>query len=301
MPYGGETVSFRTLPAVSDPHPLNVHVRYAGGYELIAHGTSQLDGLSDLQLTPDGDGFKVEAESDLGAVATFGLHPDGKGGLLDSPLRIDLIRDEEGHTSIDRSWNDAEDMAVDPATGERFLSFERIQRVMAWAPGTAWSGTPRRLPLGGLPPFPDNEGMEGLVFVHDGQGDGLLIGVEAGGFWRCRLTDYACTEVQGPPAPGFLYLMTSLAPVPDHADEFLALYRYYDPFNGPRNILTHVRLDGDRLVKVEDMAKIAPPLPFDNYEGVAAMKTQDGYRIYLICDGLHDGDRPKILMYDWRP
>ena len=297
--YGGETVSFQPLPAVNDPHPLNSHVHYVGGYELIAHGTSQLDGLSDLQLTADGDGFKVEAESDLGAVATFSLHSDGKGGLSDSPLHIDLIRDEEGHTSIDRTWNDAEDMAVNPATGERFLSFERIQRVMAWAPGTAWGGTPRRLPLGGLPSFPENEGMEGLAFVNDGEGDSLLVGVESGGFWRCRLTDYACSEVHGPPPPGFLYLMTSLAPLPDHPDELLALYRYYDPFNGPRNILTHVRLDGDKLVKVEDMAKIAPPLPYDNFEGVAAVKTSSGYRLYLICDGLHDTDKPKILMYDW--
>lgn len=299
VPYGGETVGFRPLPAVADPHPLNPHVRYIGGYELVAHGTSQLNGLSDLQLTADGDGFTVEAESDLGAVATFAMHPNGRGGLRDSPLRIDLIRDETGATSIDRTWNDAEDMAVDPATGQRFISFERVQRVMAWAPGTAWSGTPRRLPLSGLPVFPDNEGMEGLAFLRDSEGEGLLIGVESGGFWRCTLSDYACKAVQGPSPPGFLYMLTSLAVVPDRPDDILALYRYYDPFNGPRNILVHLRLEGDRLVKVEDMAKIAPPLPYDNYEGVAAIKTDGGYRLYLICDGLHDADRPKILVYDW--
>ena len=299
VPYGGETVSFRPLPAVTDPHPLNLHVRYAGGYELVAHGTSQLDGLSDLQLLRDGDGFTVEAESDLGAVATFSLHPDGKGGLRDSSLRIDLIRDEDGRTSIDRTWNDAEDMAVDPATGERFLSFERVQRVMAWAPGTAWAGAPRRLPLSGLPVFPDNEGMEGLAFLNDAEGKGLLIGVESGGFWRCGMNDYACREVQAPPPPGFLYMLTSLTVLPDRPDDILALYRYYDPFNGPRNILVHLRLEGNRLVKVEDMAKTAPPLPYDNYEGAAAMKTAGGYRLYLICDGLHDTDKPKILIYDW--
>ena len=299
IPYGSETVSFRVLPSVKDPHPLNAHVRYVGGYELTAHGTSQLDGLSDLQLTPDGDGFKVEAESDLGAVATFGLHPDGKGGMRDSPLRIDRIRNELGATSIDRSWNDAEDMAVNPETGERFLSFERIQRVMAWAPGTAWAGTPRRLPLSGLPSFPENFGMEGLAFVHDGTGDSLLVGVESGGFWRCSLKDYACAAVDGPSPPGFMYLLTSLAPLPGKPDELLALYRYFDPFNGPRNILTHVKLDGNKLTRVETMAKIAPPLPYDNYEGVAAIKTDGGYRLYLICDGLHDGDKPKILVYDW--
>lgn len=299
IPYGAETLSFRALPAVTDPHPLDAHVHYVGGYELEAHGTSQVDGLSDLQLTPDGDGYKVEAESDLGAVATFAMRPDGKGGLADSPLHIDLLHNDDGRTSIDRTWNDAEDMAVDPATGARFLSFERVQRVMAWAPGTAWGGTPRRLPLSGLPIFPDNFGMEGLAFVHDARGDALLVGAESGGFWRCEMTTYACRSVDGPQPPGFLYMLTSLAPLPDHSDEVLALYRYYDPFNGPRNILSHLRLEGDKLVHVGDLAKIAPPLPYDNYEGVAAVKTSSGYRLYLICDGLHDADKPKILMYDW--
>ncbi len=43
------TVSFRSLPPVTDPHPLNPDVRYIGGYELTAHGTDQFTGLSDLQ------------------------------------------------------------------------------------------------------------------------------------------------------------------------------------------------------------------------------------------------------------
>lgn len=299
VPYGGETVSFRTLPAIVDKGALNPHVRYVGGYEITAHGTSQVDGLSDLQLTPDGDSLQVEAISDLGAGVTFAMMPDGKGGLLESPVRIELLRDKEGKTSINRDFNDAEDIALNPVTGERFVSFERFQRIMAYAPGTAWGGTPRQLPLSGLPVFPNNEGMEGLSFFHEASGDNLLIGVEAGGFWRCPLSTFACTAVEGPAVPGFLYMLSSLAPLPDDDRAILALYRYYDPFNGPRNVVRLLRLEGNRLVKVADLARVAPPLPYDNYEGVAAVKTGTGYRLYLICDGLHDGDKPKILMFDW--
>lgn len=299
VPYGSESVSFRSLPPIVDPGALNPHVRYVGGYEITAHGTSQVNGLSDLQLTPDGDGLKVEAISDLGAGVTFTLRPDGKGALLDSPVKIELLRDEEGRTAINRDSNDAEDIAVDPATGERFVSFERFQRIMAYAPGTAWGGTPRKLPLGGLPVFPNNEGMEGLSFFHEPAGNGLLIGVEAGGFWRCPLSTYDCTSVSGPAVPGFLYKLSSLAPMPDDDHAILALYRYYDPFTGPRNVVSLLRLEGDTLVKVADLARVTPPLPYDNYEGVAALKTATGYRLYLICDGLHEADKPKILMFDW--
>lgn len=305
VPYGHETVSFRTLPPIVDKGALDPHVRYIGGYEITAHGTSQVDGLSDLQVYLDGDTLKVEAISDLGAGVTFALAPDGKGGMLDSPVKIELLRDQEGHSSINRDFNDAEDIAVNPVTGEKFVSFERFQRVMAYAPGTAWAGTPRKLPLTGLPVFPNNEGMEGLSFFHEAGGEGkdggdnLLIGVEAGGFWRCSLTDYACRSVDGPSVPGFLYMLSSLAPLPDDDHAILGLYRYYDPFNGPRNVVRLMRLDGDRLTTVTDLARVVPPLPYDNYEGVAAVKTATGYRIYLICDGLHDGDKPKILMFDW--
>lgn len=295
VPYGAQSVTFRALPAVADPKSLNPQVRYAGGYELIAHGTSQLEGLSDLQLTPDGNALKVEAISDLGAGVTFTLTPDA----APSPLKIELLRDSEGHTSISRDFNDAEDIALNPQTGERFVSFERIQRVMAYAPGTAWGGTPRKLPLTGLPAFPNNEGMEGLSFFREGTTDNLLIGVEAGGFWRCELTGYSCTSVDGPAEPGFLYALSSLAPLPDDDHKLLALYRYYDPFTGPRNILRLLRLDGHKLTVIEDLARVAPPLPWDNYEGVAALKTADGYRLYLICDGLKDDAIPKILMFDW--
>ncbi len=303
-------VHFRTLPFVADPHPLNPYVHYVGGYEMTAEGTSLFTGLSDIQLFAEGDHLKAEAVSDSGAVAVFGLAPDGKGGFKDSPLEIDVLRDRDGKSFYGKFTGDSEDIAYDPASMDRFVSFEGRQRILKYTAGETWRGKGQELPVSGLPAFQDNFGMEGLAYIRDAAGgDSLLIGVEAGGFWDCAVKDYGCVRVQGPPVPGVLYMMTSLAVLDyggsatDH--EILALYRYFDPILGPRNILSLLRLEGDRthglrLVKVGNLLRVAPPLPYDNYEGVAAVRIDGGYRLYLICDGLHERDKPKVLVYDWR-
>ncbi|MGA9657755.1 MAG: esterase-like activity of phytase family protein [Asticcacaulis sp.] len=297
-------VMFRPLPTVADPKPMNPHVRYVGGYELTAKGTSALTGLSDLQVLPDGEGLRIEAVSDLGAIARFEMKPDDKGGYADSALDIFPFLDTNAQPYDHKMLADAEDMAVNPLTQDRYVSFEGLHRVMKYKVPHIWRSPGARLPLSGLPNFPANEGMEGLAYISDAKGDALLVGAESGGFWRCGLALNMCSQIEGPPAPGFLYKLTSLA-VLDQADpkrnhDILALYRYYDPFNGPHNRLRLLRLDGDKLTVAADLAKIAAPLPFDNYEGVAAVKTPSGYRLYLICDGLHEDDKPKILVFDWK-
>jgi hypothetical protein len=292
------SVRFRPLPPVSPaPHP-DAAIHYVAGYELVAQGTDLLTGLSDIELFADGDHYRAEAISDYGAMARFDLRPDDKGGLADSELRLDPLHDEDGKPFYDKELGDSEDIAHDPATGARYVSFEGYQRVMRYAD---WAGRGETLVLSGLPPFPSNEGMEGLAYIRDKGGDSLLIGVEAGGFWRCDLADGTCREVQAPGPPGFLYKLTSLAVLDygGHDHDILALYRYYDPFNGPRNILRLMKLDGDRLTTEATLLKIAPPLPYDNFEGVSAVRTKDGYRLYLISDGLHPQDRPKLLVFDW--
>lgn len=283
-PYGSESVSLKPLPAATDAKPVNPKVRYAGGYEIVAHGTSQVMGLSDLEIV---DG-QVKALSDLGTVVRFPL----SGG----PVKIDLLRDKDGKTSINRDFNDSEDLATGP-DGTRYVSYERLHRVMVFASGAPWSGTPTQLPTVGLPGMPNNEGLEGLAWL-DGQ---LLAGAESGGFWLCGVARPGCKAVEGPPVPGFMYKLTSLAPVPGRNDEVLALYRYFVPFSTPRSTLTRLRLKDGRLVKVEDLAVVAPPLAVDNYEGVAAVKTEAGYRLYLISDSLADDGRPRLLMFDWVP
>lgn len=292
------TVSFRPLKG-SDPKPVNPKVRYVGGYELEARGTSELVGLSDLHVFPDGDRLKIEAVSDFGVMARFELKADGESGYLDSPLEIDPLRDPQGRRFTSKEEADAEGLAVDPVNGDMYVSFEGHQRVMKFAQKSL-SHAGEVLPLAGLPNFPANQGMEAVTYLPEGD---LLIGVESGGFWRCELAANSCTEVHGPATPGFLYMMTSLY-VLGHEDscrghDILGLYRYYDPFTGPRNVLRLLHLEGNTLSTVSDMVKVAPPLPVDNYEGVAAAKNATGYRLFLISDSLKEDGKPKLLIFDW--
>ncbi|MCA1936176.1 MAG: esterase-like activity of phytase family protein, partial [Asticcacaulis sp.] len=78
-------------------------------------------------------------------------------------------------------------------------------------------------------------------------------------------------------------------------------YRFYLPVVGARNVLRVLRLEGNRLKLVDTILRIEPPLPIDNYEGVSAVKTRDGYRLYLISDPIGDNDPTHLLMFDYRP
>lgn len=286
-PYGQKPVlGLQALPPVSDPRPINPAVRYAGGYQLSAEHAWKFRGMSDIRILPHEGGQRAEVISDTGAAISFELRQG-------APVDIDFLRGEEGIAYTNRLFSDAEDTAFDPRTGTRYVAFERTHRIMAFRNG--WQRKGETLPLTGLPVFPANEGMEGLTLV----GDSLLAGAEGGGFWLCPLTTLACRTVKGPQAPGFMYKLTSLTALEPGSSEVLALYRFYNPLIGLRSQLRLLRLDGERLTIVADLLKIAPPMPTDNYEGVSAVKTANGYRLYLVADGLDPKKKPKLLVYDW--
>ncbi|MBP2161569.1 MULTISPECIES: esterase-like activity of phytase family protein [Asticcacaulis] len=287
-PYGQKrTLNIQPLPAASDAHPVNPAVRYAGGYELSPQPRMwQFRGMSDLRVTPGNGAPRVEVISDIGVAISFDLKQD-------APIDLEQLRGDDGKTFTNRLFSDAEDSAFDPRTGTRYVAFERTHRIMAFRNG--WTQKGETLQLSGLPVFPANEGIEGLTLV----GDSLLAGGEGGGFWLCPLTTLACRQVKGPQVPGFMYKLTSLTTLEPGGNEVLALYRFYNPLIGLRSQLRLLRLNGDRLTVVSDLLKIAPPMPADNYEGVAAVKTATGYRFYLICDNLDPVAKPKLLVYDW--
>ncbi len=296
VPYqGGTRVTFTPLPAVSGAPTQKA--RYIGGYVVKGEGTSWLSGLSDLVVKPGKDGVMIDAIGDYGSRARFTLPVRGTEG----PLSVEMLRGADGKPFGNKSLSDAEDMAVDPRDGTVYVSFEGDARVMRYGPGLGGPG--ERLPLTGLPALPSNEGLE-AVTLHLSSKDeaSLILGAEVGGFWRCPLNTYKCESLVGPTTPGFTYKLVSLAPLdPAKPDEMLALYRFYLPVVGARNVLRVLRLEGNRLTLVDTILRIEPPLPIDNYEGVSAVKTRDGYRLYLISDPIGDNDPTHLLMFDYRP
>lgn len=296
VPYqGGTRVTFIPLPAVSDAPAQKA--RYVGGYWVKGEGTSGLTGLSDLVVKPGKDRVMIDAIGDYGSRARFDLPERGTEG----PLSLEMLRGADGKPFGNKSLSDAEDMAVDPRDGTVYVSFEGDARVMRYGPDLGGPG--ERLPLTGLPALPSNEGLEALTLHLSAKGEAsLILGAEVGGFWRCPLDSYRCETLTGPTTPGFTYKLVSLAPLdPARPDEMLALYRFYLPVVGARNVLRVLRLEGNRLKLVDTILRIEPPLPIDNYEGVSAVKTRDSYRLYLISDPIGDNDPTHLLMFDYRP
>lgn len=262
------------------------HLRAA--WELSASGTAHFSGLSDLWLREKNGTLRIGAISDFGDYVAFDLTPDRP-----APLEIGQLKDEALEPLGSKSMSDAEDVAFDARTGTYYVSFEGHHRIMRYKDGL--SGAGEVLPLAGLPHFPSNQGLEALT-LHEGS---LITGAESGGFWRCGLVDYVCTQLKGPTTPGMGYALVSLAPLGDTGD-LLALYRYYTPWSGARSILRRLSVEGDTLRLRETILSIAPPLPHDNYEGVAARKTAEGYDLYLLSDPIGEGPT-RLLIFGWTP
>ncbi|WAC49335.1 esterase-like activity of phytase family protein [Asticcacaulis sp. SL142] len=291
-------------------------VTYAMGYKLRPIGTDLFIGLSDLKATQGPDGLTVEAVSDAGSFATFTIPANHERR---GPLTFELLRGTDGQVLGNKVLADAEALAVDERTGDYYIAFEGEPRVLRYrAEGSKahsekceavfgkkcaleFKGAAERVPLQNLPSLPDNEGLEAMTLLRDKQGDAsLLLGAESGGFWLCPLSTFNCATIRGPKTPGFGYALVSLSALPDRPDDILALYRFYTPWTGPRTKLTHLRLEGGRLVSKGELLTIAPPMPYANYEGVSAIQTDGGYRLYLISDPIEEDEEYTLLLgFDW--
>jgi hypothetical protein len=306
LPDGAPRYSFRRLPD-AQPTLINPAVTLVASYEVTPTRGNVLGSVSDWQLTPQPDGsLKVEAAADWGAGLVYALKGTAETGFADTPVDIHLFAEADGSRQETKGGADAEDMAFDPVTGDTYVSFENVQRIVRYTKDKGFDQPGEMLPLKGLPPFPGNEGMEGLAFVRDDAGKPtLLIGVESGGFWACEADgDYRCRSINGPRVPGLLYKMVSLATLdPEQKGatrDILGLYRYYDPLTGLAGQLNHLVWDGRSLTLAEPLFRMVPPVAVDNYESVSPIKTANGYRLYLTADVLKKGQRPHMLVLDWK-
>jgi hypothetical protein len=89
-----------------------------------------------------------------------------------------------------------------------------------------------------------------------------------------------------PLARGFS--LTSLDRLPDGG--YVALERFYAPIIGARARITRfpasaLEAGGDVLPDVEELARLGPPDPVDNFEGISAVRMPNGVtRLYIVSD-----------------
>jgi hypothetical protein len=274
-------------------------LRFRGGLELRSRdgafggfsGVETLDNGRLLAITDRGSWFELQL--------SFGADGDLTGM---AGVRAALMRDERGETFPTKAEGDAEGVAQ-LADGRFAVSFEQRQIIRLYdlnrdGPFGAASMGPT---LEGAHDLPNNAGLEALVATEAGA---LLVGAEGGtrtetSLWLAPLdaTEEVPAIARYPLSQGFA--LTSFDRLPDGA--YVALERFYAPVIGARARLVRIEADAinprDALVRTQELALIAPPLPVDNFEGVAALRMPDGAtRLYIISDDNFSAQQRTLLL-----
>lgn len=292
-PIASSSISIDAVPVLLNPkNPSETAVgdfSYAGGLVLTSGQTDQLHGLSDLEVT---NTDRLTAVSDLGVFLDARLVLDRAGRLVGlADARLTALTGEDGKPLSDKADADAEGLAV-LSSGDRLVSFERRDRI--WLYPSA-GGPPRPAPMPDSS-FPPNVGMEALAADPEAGADAYVVGAEVSGdTWTCRLLETPCIKGPSVDKPGEFGLV-ALKRLPGSQTAYLL--RAFDEARGNRISLRIFR--STSLVARMDLAA---PMTVDNYEGLAAVPTNDGgIRFYLISDDNAFGRQRTILLaFDWQP
>lgn len=258
-------------------------VTFAGGLSLRG---SDLRGLSDIKL----DGDWIVAVSDLGHWLTFGLVLDAEAQLMGVRDAISRpLIDTDGRALSPKARADAEGLAV-LGDGRMLVAFEREHRVWSYGPGGRDRPTPVPHPDVG---FPDNLGMEGLAASGP---DGWLVMGEDGGAWTCRGT--GCASLPGytqSAEDGFRVTGADRDP----AGGWFVVERFYAPPFDVRARVRRMAVDG---TMGSNLIELRLPATVDNFEGIAAVTTSEGTRLYLLSDdNANPLQKTLLLAFDVRP
>ncbi len=240
-------------------------VRYAGGLTLRG---ADLHGLSDLKV----EGDRAWVVSDFGHLVRFTLGLDRAGRLVSA--RDGVIRPlggPDGAVHPARGDADAEGLAILP-DGRVLISFERDHRIWSYGPDADGPPVPVAFPEVDLP---SNGGFEGLSAAGP---DGWLVLAEGGGAWLCA---EACAPFGGArlmPSEGYSFTGADRDPA---GDGWFVVERLYRP---PLTLRMQVRRLSAEGVLSEPLIQLRPPASVDNFEGIAAVATSAGTRLYLLSD-----------------
>ncbi|WP_325061468.1 esterase-like activity of phytase family protein [Vitreimonas sp.] len=275
-------------------------LRFRGGVE-ISSADEVFGGISDLEVLDDN---RILAISDNGDWFEARLVLNEAGDLVGvSDVRSAFMRDENGRLFPTKRHGDSEDLSQLP-DGRFAVSFEQTQSIRIYdfnrdGPFGAARPGPR---LAGVERLHRNAGLEAIAATAEGA---LLVGAEGGEqrttpLWLAPLDAQAPVEprIGYPAALG--YSLTALDRLPDGG--FVALERFYAPVIGARARITmfpetSLAARGEALPALTVLAELAPPMPVDNFEGIAAQRLGSGAtRIYVVSDD-NFSDRQRTLLY----
>ncbi|MEX0695405.1 MAG: esterase-like activity of phytase family protein [Rhodospirillales bacterium] len=270
---------------------------FRGGLHLTSDD-SRFGGFSGLGISADGSRMISVSDTALTYATTLSYDKSGNlSGIGAGDLNV--LADPDGKPLTGKRWSDAE--AMSPGVeGEIIIAFERDHRLWRYDPGAL---TPRILkPPVELADMPGNHGIESLTLLNDGRLLAIAEGrvdepdkvawVSNRGGWDV-LTYHA--------EKGFR--PTGAATLPD--GNVVVLERFYTPRAGVRIKIKRIPVNAIEAaagIRGSLLATLAPPMNVDNFEGIEAIRGQDGKTyIYVISDNnFNPEQRTLLLMFELR-
>ena len=283
----GASISLSTRQIALDTADRSRHrvgdLQFLGGLDLRSDEAA-FGGLSGLSVTADG---RLAAVSDRGHWFTARIVRDDAGrlvGLTDGELGS--LRDPEGRP-VTEERRDAEAVERLP-DGDWLVSFEREHRVWRYpaeAGGLKGRPVPFRTPEA-IARAPANGGVEALAPLADGR----ILMLAQGLKWEDGARAGWLAGAGGIEALGYRtaprFLPTDAATLPN--GDVLVLSRHYSVLGGARARLDRVSAEaigGGATLRGTLVARFQHPLTVDNFEGVAAVRGEDGATlVYILSD-----------------
>ena len=231
-------------------------------------------------LTVRGDRFTLLDDS--GNVAT--LRMDGRGGVSDARYVPLPAGPATGWRKMDR---DSESLAVDPRSGTAWVGFERANAI--WRYGQGFGRAERFVRPPAMARWRRNGGAEAMARLADGRF--LVIAEEetVGPGREALLFPGDPTDGRAPlrfrylPPPGFD--PSDVTPLPD--GRLLVLNRWWGlplRFESALVVIDLTSVRPGALVAGREIARLAPPLVHENFEGVAAVVEWGRTVVWLVSD-----------------
>jgi len=245
-------------------------------------------GLSGLRVSADGT--RMLAVSDCGRGFTATLSYDSRGHL--SGLTNPALRELEGPggRALEREEIDAEGLAGGGDGGVLVVFEGRPPRVVRYGLDPALAGSPE--PRTGPPFDEDCQGNKGPEAIATGPDGRVLVLCEGGGLrpasttvwmggreWIPRSYPLASDE------PGLhdVYRPTGATFLPN--GDLLVLERRYPPLAVRLMRLSAANIADTGPLVPREIVRLDPPLTLDNFEGLAARRTDSGATLlYLVSD-----------------
>ncbi len=295
------STSLSSRPVALDPTDRTVRqvgrLHFLGGLDL-RWNKPGFGGLSGLSVSADG---RLTAVTDRGRWFTARIVRNRTGRLVDlTDATLGPLLDTKGRP-VTGEWRDAEALERLPG-GDWLVSFEQRHRVWRYPAETGGlQGRPVPFPTPkGIAAAPLNGGLEALTPLVDGR---ILMLAESlkrtGGFRAGWLVGEGGVEPLGYRTARD-FKPTDAAMLPN--GDVLILSRYFKLLGGFKARLERIparAVEGGAVLKGELLARFAPPLTVDNFEGVAVTRDADGATLVYILsdDNFHFLQRTLLLLF----